>query len=124
MKARTKNAPGGDPGAWGRARRCGANLASSQAKLKTPIHLSNSPTGAEEKQTDLGIYVQQSARGSLLVVVIGLGSAISNLGGNQPRVSANGRFNGVGHIRVLLQEILGIIAALANALAIIGIPRA
>ena len=45
-----------------------------------------------------------------------------NLGGNQSRVGADGRLNGIGHIRVELEKLLGLVPALPDTLAIVGVP--
>ncbi len=73
------------------------------------------------------IYVNNLRIGSVsisIVAVVILHRTMADFCSNQTGIGPDGRFNLIGHIGVLFEEGLGIVAALTDALAVIGIPRA
>jgi hypothetical protein len=59
---------------------------------------------------------------SVVTVAAGITRFVSDAGSQHTRVAADRSLNGISHLGVLLEEILGVLTALTNALAIIGEP--
>src|SRR5205085_660011 len=53
-----------------------------------------------------------------------IGRNIADTLGEEPGIGADRRFDRLGDIGILLEEILGVLASLADPLAVIGVPRA